>query len=37
MEQAGIEVVELAPIMAPPLETTAAYMRTKREKLGHLF
>ncbi len=37
VEQAGIEVVELAPIMAPPLETTAAYMRTKREKLGHLF
>ena len=37
LEQGGIEVVELAPIMAPPLETTAAYMRTKREKLGHLF
>ena len=37
LEQAGIEVVELAPIMAPPMETTAAYMRTKREKLGHLF
>ncbi len=37
LEGGGIEVVELAPIMAPPLETTAAYMRTKREKLGHLF
>jgi GTP cyclohydrolase II len=34
---AGIEVVERAPIVVPPLETTAEYLRTKREKLGHLF
>jgi GTP cyclohydrolase II len=37
LEDAGIEVVERAPIIVPPLETTAEYMRTKREKLGHLF
>lgn len=37
LENAGIRVVERAPIIAPPLETTAEYMRTKREKLGHLF
>lgn len=37
LEAAGIRVVELAPIVAPPLETTAEYMRTKREKMGHLF
>jgi GTP cyclohydrolase II len=37
LERAGIEVVERAPIVVPPLETTAEYLRTKREKLGHLF
>jgi GTP cyclohydrolase II len=37
LEDAGIKVVERAPIVAPPLETTAEYLRTKREKLGHLF
>lgn len=37
LEQAGIRVVERAPIIVPPLETTADYLRTKREKLGHLF
>ncbi len=37
LEDAGIEVVERAPIIVPPLETTAEYLRTKREKLGHLF
>lgn len=37
LEQAGIAVVERAPIIVPPLETTADYLRTKREKLGHLF
>jgi GTP cyclohydrolase II len=37
LEQAGIKVVERAPIVAPPLATTAEYLRTKREKLGHLF
>lgn len=37
LEKTGIRVVERAPIIAPPLETTAEYLKTKREKLGHLF
>lgn len=37
LEDAGIEVVERAPIVVPPIETTAEYLRIKREKLGHLF
>ena len=37
LENAGIQVVERAPIIVPPLDTTAGYLRTKREKLGHLF
>lgn len=37
LENAGIRVVERAPIIVPPLETTAAYLKAKREKLGHLF
>ena len=37
LENAGIRVVERAPIIAPPLETTTEYLRTKKEKLGHLF
>ena len=37
LENAGIQVVERAPIIAPPLETTAEYLKTKRDKLGHLF
>ncbi len=37
LEKAGIKVVERAPIIVPPLDTTADYLRTKREKLGHLF
>jgi GTP cyclohydrolase II len=37
LEKAGIQVVERAPIVVPPLDTTAEYLRTKREKLGHLF
>lgn len=37
LENAGIQVVERAPIIVPPLETTAEYLKTKREKMGHLF
>jgi GTP cyclohydrolase II len=37
LEKAGVEVVERAPIIAPPLATTAEYLRTKRDKMGHLF
>jgi GTP cyclohydrolase II len=37
LENAGIEVVERAPIIAPALDTTTEYLKTKREKMGHLF
>jgi GTP cyclohydrolase II len=37
LENAGIDVVERAPIIAPPLETTVEYLKTKRDKMGHLF
>lgn len=36
LEQAGITVVERVPCIAPPADTRAEYLRTKREKLGHL-
>jgi GTP cyclohydrolase II len=35
-EQAGIRVVERIPCIAPPLETREEYLRTKKEKMGHL-
>lgn len=37
LEKGGIRVVERASIIAPAVDTTADYMRTKREKMGHLF
>ena len=37
LQNAAIRVVERAPIVVPPLETTAEYLKTKREKMGHLF
>lgn len=37
LSNAGIRIVERAPIIVPPLKTTLGYMKTKREKLGHLF
>ncbi len=37
LEKAGIQVVERAPIIAPELDTTTEYLKTKREKMGHLF
>jgi GTP cyclohydrolase II len=37
LEQAGIHVVERVPIIAEPIDSSAAYLRTKREKMGHLF
>lgn len=36
VEAAGIPVVERVPIIVDPTEITAFYMRTKKEKLGHL-
>jgi GTP cyclohydrolase II len=37
LEKAGIKVVERAPIIAPPIATTTEYLKTKRDKMGHLF
>jgi GTP cyclohydrolase II len=36
VERAGIEVVERVPCQVPPIATTEDYLRTKKEKLGHL-
>ena len=36
VENAGIEVAERVPCLAAVLETREAYLRTKKEKLGHL-
>lgn len=36
IKQGGIEVVVRAPLVVPPLATTMEYLRTKREKMGHL-
>lgn len=36
IKEGGIKVVERAPIIVPPVATTAEYLRTKREKMGHL-
>jgi GTP cyclohydrolase II len=37
VEDAGVAVTERIPCIAAPLESTEAYLRTKREKMGHLF
>ncbi len=36
VESAGIEVAERVPCLAAVLATRAAYLRTKKEKMGHL-
>jgi GTP cyclohydrolase II len=36
MEKAGVRVVERIPLMAPAMDSTADYLRTKRDKMGHL-
>jgi GTP cyclohydrolase II len=35
-ERAGVRVVERVPCIVAPLDSTEAYMRTKKTKLGHL-
>jgi GTP cyclohydrolase II len=37
VEEAGTVVTERVPCVAAPIESTEAYLRTKREKMGHLF
>ena len=37
VEDAGIAVTDRIPCIAAPIESTEAYLRTKREKMGHLF
>jgi GTP cyclohydrolase II len=36
VEQAGIRVVERVPCLAEVVDTREAYLRTKKEKMGHL-
>ena len=36
VEAAGVAVVERVPCVADPLDTRAAYLATKRDKMGHL-
>jgi GTP cyclohydrolase II len=37
LEAAGITIAERIPVIAAPMDSTADYLRTKREKMGHLF
>src|SRR2546425_6420909 len=36
VERAGVRVVERIPCLAAPLDSTDAYLRTKKTKMGHL-
>ena len=36
VERAGVEVAERVPCLADVLDTREAYLRTKKEKMGHL-
>ena len=36
LEAAGVRVAERVPVLVAPLESTEDYLRTKRDKLGHL-
>jgi GTP cyclohydrolase II len=36
MESVGVKVVERVPCLVPPLDSRQAYLRTKKERMGHL-
>jgi len=36
LERAGLQVVERIPCEIPPVDSSETYLRTKKEKLGHL-
>ncbi|GBC83021.1 GTP cyclohydrolase-2 [bacterium HR10] len=36
LRKAGLEIVERVPLEVEPREETVAYLRAKKEKLGHL-
>jgi GTP cyclohydrolase II len=36
LEEAGVRVTERVPAIVAPMESTEEYLRTKRDKLGHL-
>ena len=36
LEEAGLQITERVPLEVEPKETAAHYMRTKKEKMGHL-
>jgi GTP cyclohydrolase II len=37
VEDAGVTVADRIPCIAEPVGTSEAYLRTKRDKMGHLF
>jgi 3,4-dihydroxy 2-butanone 4-phosphate synthase / GTP cyclohydrolase II len=37
LERHGVEVVERVPLWISPNPSNLGYLRTKREKMGHLF
>ena len=36
LEKAGVQVVERVPCIVEPMASTEVYLRTKKEKMGHL-
>lgn len=36
LERAGVKVVERVPCIGPPMDSREDYLRTKKEKMGHL-
>ena len=36
LERAGVTVTERVPCLVAPMDSTEDYLRTKKEKMGHL-